>query len=428
MVTAVQRTPSFAQQFSEGLAQGAIPYVQQQVQRSLLQQALGKVRGQMQNPQATPLDLMLGAMEAGAGIPGSERYMGALLPLLMQKGIAEKIYGGGQGSQGAGSINTQGMQLPPAQATIPPKGEAAPPAQPAPYRGGVLPRVIPAEEMQEQSNQAALIAGNPDRYQQRFSELQAYNNAAEGAQQAARNRALEMGVNPQEIDEFMKIGQKYGGLDNLDKWVNSTKQEFKLYKNNKDKLQNAFIPKFWRGLISSPQEREKELHNLQPIVKEQIRLGFEPETRQFLADQGLSPIEVEEMIHPLSKQLEGRIKSLPSQSKEKYRAEDPFTGIPVGYSLSANEAEKMTNNLAPFFKKNVDEDTSLGVLRQALWEKNYPWEVIGPAIRQAEAEGLELTPQQQNEMTEIETQPPRQSLSDIFRDWWRAGEYIKGAK
>lgn len=62
---------------------------QQMVQRGLLQNALKQAKFDIKQPGATPLDKMFSVMEAGAGIPGSERYMGALLPIVQKLSEAE---------------------------------------------------------------------------------------------------------------------------------------------------------------------------------------------------------------------------------------------------------------------------------------------------------------------------------------------------
>jgi hypothetical protein len=67
-----------------GLAKNFIP-PEQLVQRNQLQQAFQKVRGLANNPNASQLDLTLGLMEAGAGIPGSERYLATLLPQILER-------------------------------------------------------------------------------------------------------------------------------------------------------------------------------------------------------------------------------------------------------------------------------------------------------------------------------------------------------
>jgi hypothetical protein len=91
--------------------------------------------------------------------------------------------------------------------------------------------------------------------------------------------------------------------------------------------------------------------------------------------------------------------------------------------------QRMQDRLSEFFLKNVDDNTSLLPLRDKLWEeKDYDWRQIGPAIRQAENMGLELTPRQKTEMADIDTQAPYQSLPDIFQSFDRVLQYFRGGK
>jgi len=68
-------------------------------------------------------------------------------------------------------------------------------------------------------------------------------------------------------------------------------------------------------------------------------------------------------------------------------------------------------------------------LANKIWEdKSYHWDQMGPALRQAVEKGLVLEPHQLAEMSEINSQPPRQSLPDMFKDWWRVFQNFAGAK
>jgi len=428
-----------AEQLGLSIGQGIsrnFPTPEQQVQRRMTQEALTSLDNVPKD--ATPFDIAKSLISATAGIPGSERYVGQLADLLMRQQASMGIYGGDTSSGTAQQVPASKMSSPSGTTSnqeLPIYGTSQPgQPQPQPYQTqGVLPRVVPAEEIESEARKAARLAGDPNRYQTRLAELSSYNKLAENAQNQAREKALQVGVTPDEIPEFMKIGQRYGYLNNLDEWARATQKDWKSYKSNKEKLQNAFIPGFWRGLVTTKQGRSDTLKRLNPLVKANIEAGFEPETREFLASQGLSPTEVEEQIHPLSNSLERKINSIPNISFKPLSPIDQQTGRISNENRWEQLPEKLRktyeNDLKNFIKNNVDKDTSLSVLRHKLWsEKNYPWTIIGPAIRQAQGEGLKLDPWQETEMTEIETQPPRNSLSDIFLDWWRPIEFIKGAK
>src|SRR5574337_303121 len=94
MVTIGPPKYNIGTQIGQSLGQGLQSGMQQGIQRGLLQQALGKVRGLSQQENIKPLDLMLGLMEAGAGIPGSERYLSTLLPALLAQTRAQNLFGG----------------------------------------------------------------------------------------------------------------------------------------------------------------------------------------------------------------------------------------------------------------------------------------------------------------------------------------------
>lgn len=94
MVQVFAPSPAAMQRGQIGQALGIginknFPDPQQLVQRQMLQKALSEAKNSIRQPGATPLDKMFSFMEAGAGIPGSERYMGALLPLVQQLTEAE---------------------------------------------------------------------------------------------------------------------------------------------------------------------------------------------------------------------------------------------------------------------------------------------------------------------------------------------------
>ena len=65
--------------------------VQQGYNRGQLQQSLEAIKNLANDPNSTPLDIQLAAMQAGAGIPGSERYLGQILPYLVKTAEANKM-------------------------------------------------------------------------------------------------------------------------------------------------------------------------------------------------------------------------------------------------------------------------------------------------------------------------------------------------
>ena len=121
-----------------------------------------------------------------------------------------------------------------------------------------------------------------------------------------------------------------------------------------------------------------------------------------------------------------RLRTIYGQQKLK---DNTFVDYETALEKAPKEMKAMQNRLSSFFKNNVNNDTSLLVLRHKLWnDKDYDWRQIGPAIREAMSKGLKLNHAQLSELTELETQPPRQSIADVFADWGRWQDKIKGVK
>ena len=98
---------------AQGMAKNFAP-PEQLVQRGMLQDALQKVRG-LAESGASPMDIALGMMEAGAGIPGSERYLSQLLPMILQGQAAKTAYGDQQATPQAGQQAPMPMTQEPQQ-------------------------------------------------------------------------------------------------------------------------------------------------------------------------------------------------------------------------------------------------------------------------------------------------------------------------
>jgi hypothetical protein len=455
------------QSLGSGLQQG----MQQGLQRGQLLGALNKVKALGQKTDANgnpipiePVDLITAFMEAGMGIPGSEKYLAPLIPLLANPAMAKTLFGprntpnapggggvstnAGEGAPGVGAAGTsQGPTNTPSDivnavyrngqtnATVPSTEKPGIGLTPGGQQelGGFIPRQKTEEEMNKNAIQFAqdLAAYGKDpveAYTQGYNIEQARNQQAQANLNLVEKRALQTGkITPEEMPYAMQIFQKYGHLNNPDEIVTSGLREFSRFQNARNSLKNAVIPGFLRGALQkgaagfSPagllakylaggKTRDEALKQIQPSVKDLVNMGFEDEARNILEKAGLSPTEAEEAIFPLSKQSEAKIKSFENSTPQQ-------------------PLEIKEKNLTKFFKDMVTPETSLLVLRHKLWnEKGYAWEEIGPAIRQAMSEGLELTPQQQAELVAVETDAPKQSLGDIFSGWGRWIDFTKGAK
>ncbi len=341
-------------------------------------------------PGTTPTQLATHLIRATAGIPGAEKYVGQIFPLLMNQLRTQQAFGGEQQS-GAGA-----QQVGSPYGTQSPQGRS----------GGVFGNIISEPEINRESQRYAEATGTGlEGYNQMQSKLLNQNTINLQQRQNAEKKALDLGVPQEEISRFMQIGQKHANAGDLDKWAIDTSRDYKEYKNLTKKLDSFSYPGLWKGKYG----RQDRLQRLDNTVKDLVDMGFEQEIRQKLQEKGMSPTEVEERIHPLSSDARKQINDLPSWN-------------PLGGSASKIKRESQVKD---FIKKNVNPDTSLLVLRDKLWnDKFYDWQDIAHYMNEV-LDRKKLTTAQLSELSTVENEPPRQSLGYIFEGW---GHFLDTAK
>lgn len=405
------------QALGQGLQSGLSQSMQQQYQRGQLQQALGKVKGLAGQQNVKPIDLMLGLMEAGAGIPGSEKYLAALLPTLINANQTNQLYG-----QQAGGEQGQG------ETPIPSRSEASKDA--AKFVAGETPQGFLAQpmnpdEMQQYAEKYAQIRQNPDAYEQGLSQAQNINNQRIQSRQSLQQAAVAQGIRPDEMPRFMQSATEFQDKNNLEAIERAAIDKTLKIRNQKDALNNIeapgiyqktggalqhFIPgmTLYKALSGKGEARQKALKGYSEQVKNLVDQGEEPFVRETLAKKSLSPTEIEELIHPLSKDTAKRIGSLPKGNQLNPKAR--------------------TDSLVNFFKESVNNDTSLLVLRDNLInQKGYDWQEVLQAIQKAFPRAESLNEYQKSELSAL-AKPPIQSLSQLFGPTPNLRGFLRGQK
>lgn len=345
----------------------------------------------------------------------------------------------GQQPQGGQPIPSMGGQQQPQQQPSAEQERTGPQpefAKPSPFN------IMTPQDMDAEAKRFALALNDPNAYSTRFAQLQGQNEAATGQRQALEQAALDAGVDPADLPRFMNVNSH---LDprNPSQWAQNAKRNFAQVKNNDQKIRRTFIPGVGNGLLG--QDRAAALKRLEGPVQQNAKMGLEQEDRAYLAGEYLTPTEIETLYHPetpkLKKGIEGLERGLfPAEVSKKglegwkglttaQAKKSPFISYEEAQERDPQALQIMQDRLSKFFMGNVDKDTSLLGIREKLWEdKDYDWRQIGPAIRQAQESGLELTPDQEREMSTIETQPPMRSLGDIFKGFDRVAGYLRGSK
>jgi hypothetical protein len=405
--------PNAGTQIGGALGEGLGKGMESGINRGMLQSAIGGLKNLPKD--ASPFDLASSLLQATAGIPEGARAASALFPLLLQQMQSKEglkppgqagqppsaSFPGGvpQGAPGAPGVGAQGQPIPS------PGGEA----------GGILGTIIPQDEIAQRAIEYGRNTGlGIPGAEQMSNYLKGLNDTAAKQRLAAEQKAADVGVPADQIPLFMQIGQRYKDSKTLDDWVRSTNKDFKEYKNLTKSLADASYPGLVQGLTEQvsrgfegknpPETRESRLGELDRTVRRLKDMGFEQEVRETLAQKGLSPTEIEERLHPFTPEQKQALASFP-----------PAKG------------PKSQERLVDFLRKNVTNDTSLLALRHQLWqEKGYDWKDIAAAMQEALGDNLTLA--QLNELGILEREPPRQSLTSIFRGWEGVKRALEGQK
>jgi hypothetical protein len=429
---------AIGQQLGQNLNQVMPGVIQQNLQRERGYQAIDRLQNDLASANGDISKILPAIARAYTDNPNLERS--GIAQYALQNAKAANIYGNPQPGQ------------PQAQTTTGQPQPTGPQAQPGitgqPQPSPEIPRqtnynIKTPVEMDTKAKQDALATGNPAQYQQSLNEQNALNDIAKTHRASLEDLAKREGVGDTDLPDFMEVGEQFAS-QNPDQWLKNTRAAYAPIKSNFDKLNRQFIPGIGSALLG--RNRDEALKKITPSVQDLVKLGRENQVRTFLQNNFLSPTEVEEQIHPIQKKQEAALSRLPngifpaqkaersktvSEATQKHieRKTHPFVDYETAVRNAPKEMQTMKNQLADFFLKNVDDNTSLLPLANKIWEdKSYDWRQIGPAIRQAQEKGLVLNPRQQAEMGDIDSQPPIQSLPDIFQDWWRAVQFFKGAK
>jgi len=341
--------------------------------------------------------------------------------------------------EGQEGLPSQGMQ--PQQSQIPSQTESVlgQGTQEVPRGTFAMPsafNIMTPQDIDAEAKRYAQAVQDPNGYNTRFSQLTSKNAEATTQREALQQAALDAHVSPSDLPRFMVVNSH---LDprNPSQWAQEGKRNFARVKSNDTKLQNAFIPGMGSGLLG--RDREKTLERLRPSLLDNKAKGLEQEDRTYLTENYVTPTEIETLYHPLTPKHNKAIASLPrglfpSETGEQlsYFAptkENPFASYEDAIELDPQAIQRLNGYLTDFFLKNVDNDTSLLGLREKIWkDRDYDWRQFGPALREAQKRGLKLNDRQETEATLMDSQPPAQSLSDLFQDLSRIPAFLRGNK
>lgn len=416
-------------------------------QRGQLQESLDAIKNLSKKPESSPLDIMLETMKAGAGIPGSERYLGQLIPQLMKVAEANKSQkiplageemGRGQPAQRQqlpNFLNQQQNQQPEFfPSNVGPSG--GPGNVPQEATLGVkqplftVTQLIPkAKELAKERSDS----GIPTTAKEALEELKDlekekkdYNKEVDkelgqrttGQQTYGQRAVTELKkVYPEASSEvetiFQKIGEDASKLGKSEAEINRyLANEAKNFKNTIANVRNDMdAPRLYnaitRGLNGTYKNFEQAGADVRKHLDPLIDLGLYDTARNLLSEKGYGPEEREMIIHPLGSESKALINQVPKYS--------PIETGKGKFGVKANEPPNLDNIKSTLMQmKQKDPNFSLVLARKAFEDKGYDWRSFKDALNDVMSQDFELTDDQKAQ-SGILNEPPLQLLGSILQ-------------
>ena len=424
--------------------------VQQMYNRKNLQQSLNQIKQIAADPNSSPLDILLSTMQAGAGIPGSERYLATLAPELVKFAEARRAQGVRQPGEESIPAIPQRQELPGFMGKEQPSAEffptnlgsqGAPGNIPQPATTGqIIPLLTPSEKRSEAKrlSKESTSAGIPLTPVQALEEVnkaeddkRLHNQTVEserkqrvGAQQTYGKRASDelLKVYPEATSEQQAIFQKIGEEEaakgkseaEINRFLSKAATNFKNSIVNVEKdlsaprLQNM-IQRAATGTYKNLEQAGEDVRShLKPILD----LGLYDTARKILSNKGYGPEEREVIINPLSERSKITLNKVPDVRAKKELGKIP--GQPV-LAISFKKPEINIDNIKDGLSdlKKSDPNFSLVLARKAFEDKGYDWRIFKDALNDLERQGFELTDDQNIQKGYLDT-PPLNKLEEIL--------------
>jgi hypothetical protein len=441
---------SISDSIGAGLSQTLPQAAQQRSNRNSLQESLASIKNISSNPNSTNLDIMLSALQAGAGIPGSERYMAQILPELLKQAEVNRT----PNAAFAGEQNQQ-----PQMRNREP-GEPMQQRQPLPERGFGENRFFPTNKgpeggpghiPQEATTGKKIPLTPPSEKPAAIKKLIADNKAV-GIFKTIPEATAEFDAHQEDIrshnkavDEELKqqvIAQKnYGqkAVDELKKVYPEATPEiesvFKKFgeeeaqkgkseaeidrslavkaKNFSDQIatikKDASAPRLFnsigRAANGTYKDLESSIEDLRVKLKPILDMGLYDTARNLVSGLDYYPEEVDMTVNPLGEREKTVLNKVPKIKMGNSKNPSYLNPEPIRDQESVKSAIRDLKQANPNF--------SLVLGRKALEDKGYDWRMYRDALNELEREGLEFTDDQRKQIGKLDG-PPLSGLQTIL--------------
>ncbi|HEX4374894.1 MAG TPA: hypothetical protein VHZ50_16435 [Puia sp.] len=471
MVTILPPKPnaglSIAQGFNEGLQSTFQPAIQQEYQRGKLQQALGKLREQSNDPNSTPQDRLYNLIEASQYSPEIGRNLPQLYAELnkAREVDATKNVNFGEQQQGfqPGGISRQNQRANPEIENAIQQNQFFPKNAGAQQKPGNLPQeathgqvkpVLSGDELLQKTQQRqaefaknGIIKNFEDVYNQVSNENQQndlYNQRIElerqkriesqqhyGELAEQRLKKLIPDASDEESAIARKIGEEAAGENrsqaDIDRLITRQVNDYKNSLSNIEKdLQAPRIQnKLQRIFSGKSTDYQKVEQDARAAIKPLIDRGLYEKSRTMLANAGFYPEERENIIFgKMPREIKSTVDKIPKASYEKTKSL-PITmgaGIPAGNKNLVKEYDlksrvNLFDNLSKVWGEGKNDQVNLLQLRKEYEDKGYDWRMFKDSMNELVNSGqIQLNPDQTNTYNSYLNNPPLNALESILHN------------
>jgi hypothetical protein len=436
--------------------------VQQGYNRGQLQNSLGAIKNLAGKPGTKPLDLILAAMQAGAGIPGSERYLGQLIPELSKFATAEAS---GNVPLPIESSATQREPLGPV-----PKGQVLPgfmgkqdqtnqffpsnisggmgpgnAPQPA-TKGQIVPlrtrdeKITDAKKLSKDSNDAgipltvaqALEQINADEEDKKLmnAEVEKERQQRTESQKTYGERGVEYlrkhfpkGEIPTAEQEaiFQKKAEDFSTENKSEAQINrhlvKEAQKFRniIVNARKDLSRPGLFESIGRKLTGTYKNLEESGNDLRSTLKPLLDEGLYDTATNLMSEKGYGPEEIDSTLRPLGEQEKSIIKKTPSFKRGQIPVGELKGKIGPANFLPSEERQIDLQPLKTMITelKSANPNFSLVLGRKGAEDLNYNWRDYKNALNELEQEGFEFTDDQNNQKGYL-NEPPLNYIQQVL--------------
>lgn len=456
-------------QIGSGLSQTLPQAALQRSNRDALQKSLDEIKNLGNNPNATALDTLTSMMKAGAGIPGSERYMAQLYPLVMQQ-MQAKMSPKGAGNDDSNIFNGYGKDSNIKYNASGNRESNLPIPLPEPsfqpYENelegielgrGPIPKTYTPEQYQEvdQRYKSAGLDSTPAIQQMQIQDEAARNQlndqikAAETvgninnlrAQQQARVRTKlrehlpELNEADFAIAERISQRPEFRNIKNDNLRAEKVRQEYNLYQSAVDSFnKNSERPAY------DDSEYNRQMENLGKYAHILVRNGQRDLADQILSNNNWGPVEKSKILNPLN---ESTVKAF-EKSPKIPQLDDLITVLSDDprFDKQAEKAIKQRNAIVDKYEdviinnfktgfydpsSNVIPGSSPLQMRDEFIKNNGDWRDFERIFNNAVTKGkIKLDSYQEQERQYLNQHPDKSfGIGEIL---WRLNPFYRGRK